>query len=130
MHSSAPAFLQFAKGFVTATHSDYSLIGPTTLYPGYSTPARTSETVVLYGVGFGLPSTPLVNGSSTQSGTLSPQPVCTIAGIPAPVAFAGLVAPGLYQVNLTVPAGASTAPVVCTYNGNATAAGPLLAVQP
>ena len=128
-----PSFLLFSPaGYITATHADGSLLGPTSLYPGYSTPAKPGETIVAYAVGFGLPPNALTNGSSTQSGVLSPVPTCQIGGQPASVAFAGLVSPGLYQFNLTVPSGlaAGNQAIQCSYNGASTPAGNVIAVQP
>src|SRR5579883_2772438 len=49
IHPVAPAFLRFgASSYVAATHVDNSLVGPVTLYSGYSTPARPGETIVIY----------------------------------------------------------------------------------
>ena len=132
MNTVTPSFLLLSSaGYIVATHRDNTLVGPTSLYPGYSTPARTSEVIALFGVGFGLPSTPLVNDSASQSGSLSVMPVCTLGGMPAPLTFAGLVSPGLYQLNLTVPAVAPNGDnaVVCTYNGTVTPLGDLITVQ-
>ena len=128
----APSFLLFSTaGDIAATHADYSLVGPTTLYPGLSTPAAPGEEIALYAVGFGLPATPLINGSSTQSGSLPVLPVCQVGGLPSTVAFAGLVGPGLYQLNLTIPLTAANGDnlVSCTYNGSTTPAGDQIAVQ-
>jgi uncharacterized protein (TIGR03437 family) len=134
MQAVSPSFLLFgATEYIAATHADYSLIGPTSLYPGLSTPAASSETIVLYAVGFGLPSASLVNGASKQSGSLGVLPVCTLGGNPASLTFAGLNgSPGLYQLNLVVPASATTGDnlVSCTYGGAATPAGALITVQP
>jgi len=116
----SPSFFVFNGGpYVIATHVDGSLIGPAALYPGASTPAQPGETVVLYANGFGPTSVPLVNGSVTQSGVLSPLPVITIGGLPATVQFAGLVAPGEFQFNVVVPANAPSGdnPLIATYNG-------------
>ena len=82
-------------------------------------------------VGFGLPKTALVNGSASQSGSLPALPVCKVGGTAAALAFAGLISPGLYQLNLVIP---PTAPngdsaVSCTYNGSTTPAGALITVQ-
>jgi len=132
MKSIAPAFFQFsAAGYVAGTHADGSLLGATTLYPGVSTPALPGETIVVYGVGFGLPTTTLVNGSSIQSGPLPSLPMCQIGGNAAAGAFAGLISPGLYQFNLTVPSSAKTGdnPLSCTYNGSTTPSGALITVQ-
>ena len=131
MQAAAPAFLLFGgEGYAAATHADYSLVGTKTLYPGFSTPAKPGESLAFYAIGFGLPSTPLVNGSATQSGTLATVPACRIGSLPAPLAFAGLISPGLYQLNITVPAGAATGEISCTYNGVKTPPGVLLIIQP
>ncbi len=128
----APSFLLFSSaGYVAATHVNGSLLGPTTLYPGASTPAKPNEIVVVYGVGWGMPSGPLTNGSANQSGALPANPVCTIGGNNAAVGFAGLIGPGLYQFNLTIPSGTPNgdAPIRCTYNGASSPAGDLITVQ-
>ncbi len=128
---SSPSFFVFDATHVTATHIDGSLIGPLTLYPGSSTPAKPNETVILYANGFGPTSVPVVSGSVSQSGTLSPLPVVKIGGLPATVQFAGLVSPGLYQLNVVVPASAPDGDNVltATYNGSSVQPGVLLAVQ-
>jgi len=128
----APSFLLFsAKGYVVATHADNSLLGPPSLFPGLSTPAKAGEPIVLYGVGFGLPSAAIVSGSSSQSGALPSSPVCQIGANVAAVSFAGLISPGLYQLNLTIPAGAGSGDnsISCTYGGASTPAGDLITVQ-
>lgn len=97
-----PTFLTFGGGsLATATHADYSLVGPTYLYPGYTTPARPGEAIILWAVGFGLPVDPITPGSATQRGPLPLPLTCTAGGKPAPAAV-NLVSPGLYQVNLTL----------------------------
>jgi uncharacterized protein (TIGR03437 family) len=131
LKSIAPSFLLFSPPYVVAVHADYSLIGPPTLYPGLSTPAKPNELVTLYAVGFGLPAAALTNGSSSQSGPLAPLPVCTVGSNPAAVSFAGLVSPGLYQINLTIPAntGNSDQTIGCTYNGASTPATDMITVH-
>ena len=127
----SPSLLRFGGSrYVTATHADYSLLGPASLYPGYSTPAKPGEVVLLWAVGFGLPTGTLTPGSSTQSGGLPDALACTVGGNPADVSIA-LVSPGLYQMNLTVPAVAISGdnPVACAYAGAATPDGTLLAVN-
>ena len=81
--------------------------------------------------GFGLPGSVIVNGSSSQSGSLRSLPVCQIGGASAPVAFAGLISPGLYQINILAPAAASNGdnPVQCSYGGVSTPAGEMIAIQ-
>ncbi len=128
----SPAFLSFdAAGHIAARHLDASLMGPATLYPGSSTPAKAGETISLYGVGFGNVPGGLTEGSSTQSGNLSTAGLsCWISGINAQ-AVGALVSPGLYQINLTVPKSVPSGdnPLVCMYNFYATFPGALVAVQ-
>jgi len=131
----APSFLRFGSGnYVVATHANGTLIGPTSAsVPGYSfTPAQPGETVLLYGVGFGLPLTPLAEGSATQSGILPTLPVVQIGGFMGTVQFGGLISPGLYQFNVVVPAVGSVGDneVIATYSGTSTPAGALLTIQP
>jgi uncharacterized protein (TIGR03437 family) len=135
MQAVAPSFLLFgATQYITATHADSTLLGPASLsVQGYTfSPAHPGEEIVLYAVGFGLPSATLTNGSSIQSGSLPVLPVCTLGGNSAPVAFAGLNGiAGLYQLNLTIPLAATNGdnPVSCTYGGSTTPAGDLITVQ-
>jgi uncharacterized protein (TIGR03437 family) len=128
----SPSFFVFNGGpYIAATHLNGSLIGPTTLYPGYSTPAAPGETIVLYANGFGATSVPVIAGAETQSGTLTPLPVVTVGLVNATVLFAGLVAPGEFQFNIVLPSSLSSAdqPVTATYNGLTTQAGTLITVQ-
>ena len=128
----SPSFFVFdTAGDVAATHADGTLIGPATLYPGLTTPAKPGETVVFYANGFGPTTVPLVSGSITQSGVLSPLPVIKIGGTTAVVTFAGLVLPGEYQFNVVVP---STTPdgnqsVTATLNGISTQSNARIAVE-
>ncbi len=128
----SPSFFIFGNGpYVAATHTNGSLIGPATLYPGSTTPAKPGETIVLYANGFGATSVPVVSGSSMQTGTLSPAPAIKIGGVAAAVGFAGLVAPGEYQFNVTVPASLADGdqPIVASYSGQTTQAGTLITIQ-
>jgi uncharacterized protein (TIGR03437 family) len=127
----SPSLFVFDGTHVAATHLNGSLLGPTTLYPGSSTPAKPGETVVLYGNGFGPTNVPVTSGSVSQSGTLSPLPAITIGGVKAAVSFAGLVAPGEFQFNVVVPSGLSNGDqsITATYSGQATQAGTLITIQ-
>lgn len=127
----SPSFFVFNGGpYVAATHSNGSLIGPASLYPGSSTPAKPSEVVEIYANGFGTTSTPVVAGAIAQSGTLSPLPVVTVGGIAATVQFAGLVGPGEFQFNVVIPPNAPSGDnaIVATYGG-AEAPAELITVQ-
>jgi uncharacterized protein (TIGR03437 family) len=128
----SPSFFIFGSGpYIAATHANGSYLGPTSLYPGLTTPAQPGETIVMYANGFGSTSTPVVSGSETQSGTLSPMPVITIGGVAATVTFAGLVAPGEFQFNVVVPPSLANGdqPTMAMYNGLTTQAGTLITVQ-
>ncbi len=127
-----PSFFVLQGGpYIAATHANGSLLGPTTLYPGASTPAKPGETIVLYGNGFGPTANPVAVGSAIQSGSLAQLPSVTIGGTPAAVQFAGLVSAGLYQFNVVVPANAPDGdlPVQATANGQSTQSGTSIAVQ-
>jgi len=128
----SPSFFVFGGGpYIAATHANGSYLGPTSLYPGLTTPAQPGETIMMYANGFGSTSTPVVSGSETQSGTLSPMPVITIGGMAATVTFAGLVTPGEFQFNVVVPPSLANGdqPTMAMYNGLTTQAGTLITVQ-
>jgi len=130
--SLSPSFFVFNGGpYVAATHANGSFLGPTTLYPGSTTPATSGEIVILYANGFGSTSTPIVSGATTQTGTLSPLPVIKIGGIAAAVQFAGLVGPGLYQFNVVVPSSLANGDqsITATYNDQTSQAGTLIAIN-
>jgi uncharacterized protein (TIGR03437 family) len=128
----SPSFFVFNGGpYVAATHLNGSLIGPATLYPGSTTPAKPSETIVLYANGFGSTNVPVQSGSVSQSGTLSPLPEVKIGGVTAAVQFAGLVAPGEFQFNVTIPGslGNGDQTITGTYGGVSTQSGALITIH-
>jgi uncharacterized protein (TIGR03437 family) len=132
MQTISPSFLVLdAPGHVTAQHANYTLLAPANLYPGTSTPALAGEEILVYAIGMGLPANALVNGSSMQTGPIRPLPVCGVGMLPATVADANVVSPGLYQLNLVVPSGAPSGDnlVSCTYGGAYTPPGALIAVK-
>jgi len=82
----------------------YDLAGPAGHFNFKTRPVRSGETLLLYGVGFG-PTNPVVSAGEQYTGaapTSNPVTV-TIGGKPAAVLFSGIVAAGLYQINVTVP---------------------------
>jgi len=120
----SPSFFVINGGpYVAAQHADGSLLT--------SIPAKPGETVSIFANGFGATNVPIVSGSATQSGILSPLPVVRIGGIPAAVSFAGLVAPGLFQLNVQVPTSLADGdqPVTAAYNGSTTQAGTQIVVR-
>ena len=78
----SPAFFVFEGGpYVAAVHTDRTLVGPATLYPGASFPAKPGD-ILIYANGFG-PTGAIARGSEHQSGNLVPQPVVKIGGLTA-----------------------------------------------
>jgi uncharacterized protein (TIGR03437 family) len=129
----APAFFTIDNGaYVAALHADYTLVGSANLLPGVTTqPAQPGETILLYGTGFGptnpaLPTAQLV----TTPAALANSVQVTVGGAAATVVFAGLVEPGLYQLNVTVPSLPNgDAAVVATIGGVSTQTGVSVTVQ-
>jgi uncharacterized protein (TIGR03118 family) len=95
----APAFFTIGNNatsgnaYVAAEHAGGTLIGPATI--ANATPVEPGETITLYATGFG------PTGSSGEA--LAVTPSILIDGIYADATFAGLVGPGLYQINVQVP---------------------------
>ena len=115
----APAFFLFSQGgnkYIAATHANNSLLGPTTLFPnGAATPAKPSETIVLYATGLGATTPAIPDGKLvTTALPLVALPSVTIGGAPATVSFGGLVSAGLYQLNVVVPAAAADGDLAVT----------------
>jgi len=85
----------------------YDIIGPTGNSLGYATvAAKAGDTIELFGTGLG-PTNPAVPAGQTFSGaaqTTSPVTL-RINNVSVTPAFVGLTGAGLYQINLTVPAG-------------------------
>jgi trimeric autotransporter adhesin len=117
--------------YAAAVHANGSVIGPTTLYPGLTTPAQPGETIELFANGFGPINVPVVKGAISQSGTLSPLPTISIGGVNAVVSFAGLVSPGEFQFNVAVPPSLADGDqlIVVTYGGQTTQPGTLITVH-
>jgi uncharacterized protein (TIGR03118 family) len=131
--SVAPAFFAFSGGNVAATHLSGAYIGPTSLGTAY-TPAVPGETIVLYGAGFGVTSPAIVNGQLVSGvPNLITSPTIEIGTSNAVIVYAGMTpgTAGLYQFNVTVPAGlaAGTYPVSASVNGATSQTGLSLAVQ-
>ena len=112
--SVSPALPFFdAQGHVVARHQDGSLVGPTTLFPGASTPAKAGETVMLVAFGLGVPSS-AVEGSAVQTGRPPLVVSCWISGLFASVQEA-FISPGLTQLNVTIQPGTPSGdnPIMC-----------------
>lgn len=111
----------------------YDIAGPTGGSLGYRTvAAKAGEVLELYAVGLG-PTNPAIAAGQAVSGvapTIYPVTVQigTVSVIPS---FSGLMSQGLYQVNVTIPAGLGTGdlPLVATVGGAPTQTGVVLSVQ-
>ena len=134
LQAAAPGLLRFGDGIhIAAEHADYILLGPASMsVPDYTfTPATRGETILLFGDGFGLPVTTLMAGSDVQLGALPTWPQVTIGGTAADVQWAGLISPGLYQINVVVPPNAASGDdqVIATYAGASSPTGAMIPVS-
>ena len=99
-----PGIDAFRDGSLVAFHAaDGSLISQTS-------PAKPGEYVVMFLLGMGQTSNPVVSGVASPLDPLARpavSPTLTLNGADVPVAFAGLTPGfvGLYQINLLIPAG-------------------------
>jgi len=113
----APAFFEGVPGSIAALDENYAIILS-------SNPVQRGHVAQLYGNGLGPVSNPPKSGENAGSSPLSSTkatPTVTIGGQPAQVLFSGLAPgfPGLYQVNVVVPAGIGTGsqPVILSIGG-------------
>jgi uncharacterized protein (TIGR03437 family) len=109
----------------------YDYIGPAGAFTFPSRPVKAGETIVLYGVGFGR-TTPVFPAGKATSGAAQSvtYPQITIGGVPAQVAFAGIVEAGLFQFNVVVPpAPSGDQPLQATIGGAATPGNVYLTLQ-
>lgn len=98
--------LQVQPGLFTSSNyiqavrsSDNALVNATAA-------AKPGDTLELYGTGFG-PTSPTASDGVVFSGAYptTNAVTVTVGGIQANVLWAGLVAAGLYQINVTIPTG-------------------------
>jgi uncharacterized protein (TIGR03437 family) len=96
----APGMFVYHDGgrdFAAAAHTDGTAI--TT-----AAPASPGETILIYGTGFGPTDPPVTSGRVFNGAAPTTAPVrLWIGDSEAKVDFAGLVSPGLYQINAVVP---------------------------
>lgn len=117
--------------YIAAQHANFTPLGSTALYPGRSTPAKSGETIVLYGTGFGPTNPPLTAGQSVKTASpLSSKVTVEIGGVQATVKFAGRSASGVDQLNVVVPQLSNgDKAVVATVGGASTQANAYITVQ-
>ena len=131
MATYSPGFFITKSNYIAAFHADGTIVGPTTLYPGNSTPTKAGETIELFGTGLG-PTVAnqdgLVVAAPTNTTTV---PTVTVNGVSATVTYSGLTFAGVYQVNVTVPAGTANGDqaLILTIGGAKTQATALINVS-
>jgi uncharacterized protein (TIGR03437 family) len=111
----------------------YDIIGPTGNSLGYRTvAAEAGDSITLFAVGLG-PTVPVVQPGKLFSGAApTTNPVSLlIQNVSVTPSFAGLSEAGLYQINLTVPAGlgAGDVPLVATVGAAQTQPGVVISLQ-
>lgn len=140
----APAFLlldsKHVAGIILRSNGSgaygggtYDILGPTGNSLGYATVAAAAgDYIELFAGGFG-PTNPAALAGQAFSGPAPATGPVTILinNVGVTPAFAGLVGAGLYQVNLTVPAGlgAGDVPLVATVGGAQSPSGVVISLQ-
>jgi uncharacterized protein (TIGR03437 family) len=96
-----------------------------------SASAKAGDVLALYGTGFGAANSAPATGSVFAGAyETTNQVTVTIGGQPAQVMWAGLVGPGLYQINVVVPAvAAGDREVVATVSGVSSPGGTMLKIS-
>ena len=89
--------------YTAAVHSDGMIVGHPSSIPG-SRPARAGNTISIYGSGFGPTSPPRPAGELFSPAALSAPYGVSIDGNRVSSTFGGIVGPGLYQFNISMPA--------------------------
>ena len=94
------------NGCVTALHADGTCAVAEGLFDGQPTrPANSGDTISLYTTGFGTTAPTATDGRAIDSPLpIESEVVVRFGDVRAGVAFAGLIAPGLYQLAVIVPA--------------------------
>ncbi|MFN0102592.1 MAG: IPT/TIG domain-containing protein [Bryobacteraceae bacterium] len=105
---SVPSFTSQGRSHVVAQTPDFrSFIGRPGMVQGVNfTLAKPGDSIILYALGCGPTSPPTEAGVAAGANARLALPFeLKIGGVPAPVAFAGIVAGsiGLYQINATIP---------------------------
>ena len=101
----SPGFFQFPDENIAAVRADGALLGPSALINGATTiAAKPGDAILLFGTGFG-PTSPASAPNQVNAAPLSTTNSVRVQihNQLVPVAFAGLISPGLYQFNVTVP---------------------------
>ena len=111
----------------------YDIVGPTGSSLGYPTvAAKAGDSLVLFGVGFGPASTVVPAGQAFSGAAPTTKTVnLLINNVSVIPGFAGLSGAGLYQINLTLPAGlgAGDVTLAASVNGASTQSTVVISLQ-
>jgi uncharacterized protein (TIGR03437 family) len=131
----APGLFSVQGKYAAAVHADGVLVAPEGYFGAAvsSRPAKPGETILVFGTGFG-PTTPAYRAGEIIAGALSlADPTLLqfrVGGVASNVPFAGLVAAGEYQFNVTIPALADgDQPIMAEIGGISTQPGLFITVQ-
>jgi uncharacterized protein (TIGR03437 family) len=125
----APSFAlvdgKHVAGIIVHSDGSYDYIGPTSA-------AKAGDNLELFAVGLG-PTNPAVPAGKAFSGsapTVNPVTLLINNTIVTPT-YAGMTSAGLYQINLTIPAGlgAGDVPLSASVGGSQTQAGVVISLQ-
>jgi uncharacterized protein (TIGR03437 family) len=122
-----------ADGSGAYGNGTYDIIGPTGTSLGYPTvAAKAGDAITLFGVGFG-PTNPEVQPGQAFSGAAqtTSSPALSINNVGVTPSWTGISGAGLYQINLTVPAGLGSGdvPLQAIAGGAQTPSGVVISLQ-
>ncbi len=122
-----------ANGTGAYQNGSYDILGPTGNSLGYATvAAKPGDTIELFALGLG-PTLPHVPAGAAYSGAAqTTNPVSLfINNVSVTPSFVGISSAGLYQINLTVPAGPGTGdlPLIAAVGGVQTPSNVLISLQ-
>jgi len=105
----APGFFNFSPDggrYIAAVHPDGTYVGKPGLYEGVAMrPAKPGDTILLFATGLGATSPSALPGTLPSGPLPLSAPVTAwLGGLSGTILWAGLISPGLYQLNFVVPA--------------------------
>lgn len=140
----APSFLLLDKthvaGIILRTDGSgaygggtYDILGPTGTSLGYATvAAKAGDMVELFGTGFGPTNPPVVAGQAFSGASPATNAVSVFMNSTSVThGFVGLSGPGLFQINMTIPAnlGKGDVPLLATVENVSTPSGVVISLQ-
>jgi uncharacterized protein (TIGR03437 family) len=128
-----PALFTVNSKYAAATHASGVAVGAPNLISGANfSPAAPGEVIEVFGTGFGALASPIPAGQVLAVPSVLASPVTvTVGGKSATVAYAGMTANGLDQLNITVPDGLpdGDAAIIASVGGVSTQANLMVTVK-